>query len=141
MTSNSTSISSSARRENFCNLQPTEIPRPRISGLEFIPTRGRLGFYKCVKNSLPATPRRPVLSEDVFTIPAPDYDDPPNVPQSPSKDNCSSAKSHPHLSSTPSHQGCNERNKTKGNAAINVGQQHNHQHKKDSKFKEKSTKL
>lgn len=35
-----------AVRDSLCNLEPVQIPRPQISGLQFIPTRGRLGFYK-----------------------------------------------------------------------------------------------
>lgn len=34
-----------AVRDSLCNMEPVHIPRPQISGLQFIPTRGRLGFY------------------------------------------------------------------------------------------------
>uniref|UniRef100_A0A915AV60 Uncharacterized protein n=1 Tax=Parascaris univalens TaxID=6257 RepID=A0A915AV60_PARUN len=64
----------SATRDTFCNLQRMEIPRPQISGLEFVPTRGRLGFYKSIQKSIPTAPRRPPLSEVHFTAPPPDYD-------------------------------------------------------------------
>ncbi|VDN07457.1 unnamed protein product [Thelazia callipaeda] len=85
-----------AVRDSLCNLEPIQIPRPQISGLQFIPTRGRLGFYKealyyslntLFKNHetdikifytirrdgenygvemKPIGPRRPVLSQELF---------------------------------------------------------------------------
>lgn len=35
-----------AMRDTLCKLRPIEIPRPKYSGLQFISTRGRLGFYQ-----------------------------------------------------------------------------------------------
>ncbi|VDM46631.1 unnamed protein product [Toxocara canis] len=58
-------------------MQRMEIPRPQISGLEFVPTRGRLGFYKSIQKSMPTAPRRPPLSEVHFSAPPPDYDPTP----------------------------------------------------------------
>uniref|UniRef100_A0A0N4ZR25 Homeobox protein 2-like n=1 Tax=Parastrongyloides trichosuri TaxID=131310 RepID=A0A0N4ZR25_PARTI len=36
-------------RDTLCNLKPLGIPRPTINGLKFIPTKGRMGFYKTIK--------------------------------------------------------------------------------------------
>uniref|UniRef100_A0A914ZDE3 Uncharacterized protein n=1 Tax=Parascaris univalens TaxID=6257 RepID=A0A914ZDE3_PARUN len=60
-----------AVRDTLCNLRPLEIPRPHISGLQFIPTRGRLGFYKSIRREgaqygiqiKPSGPRRPALAD------------------------------------------------------------------------------
>ncbi|MFH4979183.1 hypothetical protein AB6A40_005892 [Gnathostoma spinigerum] len=38
-----------AVRDALCNIQPLEIPRPQVSGLQFIPTRGRQGFYRSIR--------------------------------------------------------------------------------------------
>ncbi|CAD5228756.1 unnamed protein product [Bursaphelenchus okinawaensis] len=39
-------------RENLLKfeLRPMEIPRPKCAGMEFVPTIGRQGFYKSVRN-------------------------------------------------------------------------------------------
>ncbi|VDN84131.1 unnamed protein product [Brugia pahangi] len=63
-----------AVRDSLCNMEPVQIPRPQISGLQFIPTRGRLGFYATIRRDgekygvgmKPIGPRRPVLSESLF---------------------------------------------------------------------------
>ncbi|KAI6190745.1 hypothetical protein M3Y97_00152000 [Aphelenchoides bicaudatus] len=49
--------------------RPVEIPRPKCHGLEFVPTRGRHGFYKSIRNEghkyglqiKSMGPRRPAL--------------------------------------------------------------------------------
>ncbi|EFO24341.1 hypothetical protein LOAG_04144 [Loa loa] len=64
-----------AVRDSLCNMEPVQIPRPQISGLQFIPTRGRLGFYATIRRDgekygvgmKPIGPRRPVLSDGLFT--------------------------------------------------------------------------
>lgn len=33
-------------RDSLCDLRPIEIPRPKFSGMQFISTRGRYGFYQ-----------------------------------------------------------------------------------------------
>uniref|UniRef100_A0A8R1TQ72 Uncharacterized protein n=1 Tax=Onchocerca volvulus TaxID=6282 RepID=A0A8R1TQ72_ONCVO len=63
-----------AVRDSLCNMEPVQIPRPQISGLQFIPTRGRLGFYATIRRDgekfgvgmKPIGPRRPALSDDLF---------------------------------------------------------------------------
>ncbi|VDM16365.1 unnamed protein product [Wuchereria bancrofti] len=63
-----------AVRDSLCNMEPVQIPRPQISGLQFIPTRGRLGFYATIRRDgekygvgmKPIGPRRPVLSDSLF---------------------------------------------------------------------------
>uniref|UniRef100_A0A183VF87 IRS-type PTB domain-containing protein n=1 Tax=Toxocara canis TaxID=6265 RepID=A0A183VF87_TOXCA len=60
-----------AVRDTLCNLRPLEIPRPHIPGLQFIPTRGRLGFYRSIRREgaqygiqiKAAGPRRPALAD------------------------------------------------------------------------------
>uniref|UniRef100_A0A915PPZ2 Uncharacterized protein n=1 Tax=Setaria digitata TaxID=48799 RepID=A0A915PPZ2_9BILA len=62
-------------RDSLCNMEPVQIPRPQISGLQFIPTRGRLGFYATIRRDgekygvemKPIGPRRPVLTNGLFT--------------------------------------------------------------------------
>lgn len=36
-------------RENFCNMQPMRIPRPKFTGMEFVKTTGRLGYYTSIR--------------------------------------------------------------------------------------------
>ncbi|KAM3727586.1 Uncharacterized protein ACO02O_04240 [Dirofilaria immitis] len=63
-----------AVRDSLCNMEPIQIPRPQISGLQFIPTRGRLGFYATIRRDgekygvgvKPIGPRRPALSDILF---------------------------------------------------------------------------
>ncbi|VDO43252.1 unnamed protein product [Onchocerca flexuosa] len=63
-----------AVRDSLCNMEPVQIPRPQISGLQFIPTRGRLGFYATIRRDgekygvgmKSIGPRRPTLSDDLF---------------------------------------------------------------------------
>ncbi|CAG9531232.1 unnamed protein product [Cercopithifilaria johnstoni] len=63
-----------AVRDSLCNMEPVQIPRPQISGLQFIPTRGRLGFYASIRRDgekygveiKPIGPRRPLLSDGLF---------------------------------------------------------------------------
>ncbi|VDN44675.1 unnamed protein product [Gongylonema pulchrum] len=63
-----------AVRDSLCNLEPVQIPRPQISGLQFIPTRGRLGFYKSIHRDgekygvgiKTIGPRRPPLADVCF---------------------------------------------------------------------------
>ncbi|VDK75098.1 unnamed protein product [Litomosoides sigmodontis] len=72
-----------AMRDSLCNMEPVQIPRPQISGLQFIPTRGRLGFYATIcrdgeKYGVEIKrigPRRPVLSDGLFA-------DDGNIPKS-----------------------------------------------------------
>ncbi|KAL3990426.1 hypothetical protein ACH3XW_31725 [Acanthocheilonema viteae] len=72
-----------AVRDSLCNMEPVQIPRPQISGLQFIPTRGRLGFYATIRRDgekygveiKPIGPRRPVLSDGLFI-------DDSNIPKS-----------------------------------------------------------
>uniref|UniRef100_A0A0N5BG37 Homeobox protein 2-like n=1 Tax=Strongyloides papillosus TaxID=174720 RepID=A0A0N5BG37_STREA len=42
-------MSTTGFRDTLCNLKPLGIPRPTIKGLKFIPTKGRMGFYKTIK--------------------------------------------------------------------------------------------
>uniref|UniRef100_A0A0N5AAN7 MBD domain-containing protein n=1 Tax=Syphacia muris TaxID=451379 RepID=A0A0N5AAN7_9BILA len=60
-----------AVRDTLCNLRPLEIPRPHVPGFQFIPTRGRQGFYKSIRRDgaqygihiKPMGPRRPTLAD------------------------------------------------------------------------------
>lgn len=36
-------------REAFCNMQPMRIPRPKFTGMEFVKTSGRLGYYTSIR--------------------------------------------------------------------------------------------
>ncbi|KAF8381201.1 hypothetical protein PRIPAC_70343 [Pristionchus pacificus] len=59
------------------SITPLEIPRPKCHGMQFVPTRGRYGFYRTIRaegskygvSIKGMGPRRPVLSKDLFTRP------------------------------------------------------------------------
>uniref|UniRef100_A0A7E4VL56 Myozenin-3 n=1 Tax=Panagrellus redivivus TaxID=6233 RepID=A0A7E4VL56_PANRE len=36
-------------RDSFCELGNLQIPRPKCNGFQFVPTRGRMGFYRSIK--------------------------------------------------------------------------------------------
>ncbi|TKR82514.1 hypothetical protein L596_016231 [Steinernema carpocapsae] len=63
-----------AVRENFINLPPLEIPRPKCQGMQFINTRGRHGFYQSIRRNgaqyglqiKPMGPRRAALPDQSF---------------------------------------------------------------------------
>ncbi|KAK0405694.1 hypothetical protein QR680_018142 [Steinernema hermaphroditum] len=63
-----------AVRENFINLPPMEIPRPKCQGMQFITTRGRQGFYQSIRRTgaqyglqiKPMGPRRAALPDQSF---------------------------------------------------------------------------
>ncbi|KAK5980025.1 hypothetical protein GCK32_000126 [Trichostrongylus colubriformis] len=65
-------------RDSLCDLGRMEIPRPQFRGMQFIATRGKLGFYKTIRESgskyglqvRPQGPRRPVLNNDIFLKPS-----------------------------------------------------------------------
>ncbi|KAK6031000.1 hypothetical protein OSTOST_02852 [Ostertagia ostertagi] len=65
-------------RDNLCDLGRMEIPRPQFHGMQFIATRGKLGFYKTIRENgskygvqvRAQGPRRPVLSNDIFLKPS-----------------------------------------------------------------------
>uniref|UniRef100_A0A914EAX0 Uncharacterized protein n=1 Tax=Acrobeloides nanus TaxID=290746 RepID=A0A914EAX0_9BILA len=60
-----------AVRDSLCNIGPLEIPRPKCEGFQFIPTRGRMGFYRSIKRDggkyglkiNTQGPRRPALPD------------------------------------------------------------------------------
>jgi len=64
-----------AVRDSLCNMQPMQIPRPKCSGMEFVQTRGRQGFYLSLRRKggafgiqpLIQGPRRPALA-NLFEI-------------------------------------------------------------------------
>ncbi len=60
-------------RDSFCNLQPSQlrIPRPTFTGMQFVQTRGRQGYYLTTRRGDPwggvnAQSRRPLLSDIRF---------------------------------------------------------------------------
>ncbi|VDM76362.1 unnamed protein product [Strongylus vulgaris] len=61
-------------RDSLCDLGRMEIPRPQFNGMQFVATRGKLGFYKTIRENggkygiqvKPQGPRRPALSSDVY---------------------------------------------------------------------------
>ncbi|XGW33336.1 hypothetical protein V3C99_017631 [Haemonchus contortus] len=65
-------------RDSLCDLGRMEIPRPQFHGMQFIATRGKLGFYKTIRENgskygvqvRPQGPRRPVLNNDIFQKPS-----------------------------------------------------------------------
>ncbi|VDK46320.1 unnamed protein product [Anisakis simplex] len=98
-----------AVRDTLCNLRPLEIPRPHIPGLQFIPTRGRLGFYKSIRRDgaqfglqiKPMGPRRPALADACW--------DPPVNASKQSNPETSSRRSNPDASKQLNEQSCGER--------------------------------
>uniref|UniRef100_A0A914XVW0 Uncharacterized protein n=1 Tax=Panagrolaimus superbus TaxID=310955 RepID=A0A914XVW0_9BILA len=36
-------------RDSLCNIGAVQIPRPKCAGFQFVPTRGRMGFYRSIK--------------------------------------------------------------------------------------------
>uniref|UniRef100_A0A915DBL9 Uncharacterized protein n=1 Tax=Ditylenchus dipsaci TaxID=166011 RepID=A0A915DBL9_9BILA len=42
-------MTTTAVRDTLCSLRPMEIPRPKCAGFQFVPTRGRMGFYMSIK--------------------------------------------------------------------------------------------
>ncbi|CAD6189071.1 unnamed protein product [Caenorhabditis auriculariae] len=66
-----------AIRDNLCDLGRMEIPRPKCTGMQFVATRGRQGFYRTIRENgakyglqiKPQGPRRPQLSSDLFHRP------------------------------------------------------------------------
>ncbi|VDL69487.1 unnamed protein product [Nippostrongylus brasiliensis] len=65
-------------RDSLCDLGRMEIPRPQFHGMQFVATRGKLGFYKTIRENgskyglqvKAQGPRRPVLSNDIFLRPS-----------------------------------------------------------------------
>lgn len=59
-------------RDSFCNLEANKlrIPRPSFTGMQFIQTRGRQGYYMSTRRRDPwgsnPQPKRPLLSELSF---------------------------------------------------------------------------
>ncbi|KIH68593.1 hypothetical protein ANCDUO_01067 [Ancylostoma duodenale] len=61
-------------RDNLCDLGRMEIPRPQFHGMQFVATRGKLGFYKTIRENgskygihvKSQGPRRPALNNDIF---------------------------------------------------------------------------
>ncbi|VDP02760.1 unnamed protein product [Heligmosomoides polygyrus] len=61
-------------RDSLCDLGRMEIPRPQFHGMQFVATRGKLGFYKTIRENgskygvqiKAQGPRRPILSNDIF---------------------------------------------------------------------------
>ncbi|CAB3400629.1 unnamed protein product [Caenorhabditis bovis] len=72
---NSTNMA--AIRDNLCELGRLEIPRPKCTGMQFIATRGRQGFYRTIRENgakyglqiKPQGPKRPQLSSELFSRP------------------------------------------------------------------------
>lgn len=64
-------------RDSLCDLGRMEIPRPQFHGMQFVATRGKLGFYKTIRENgskygvqiKAQGPRRPILSNDIFLRP------------------------------------------------------------------------
>ncbi|KAI6174373.1 hypothetical protein M3Y98_01183100 [Aphelenchoides besseyi] len=60
---------------------PMEIPRPKCNGMTFVPTVGRRGFYKSIRNEghkygvaiKPSGPRRPTLPTADFWTPPTEF--------------------------------------------------------------------
>ncbi|GMR32806.1 hypothetical protein PMAYCL1PPCAC_03001 [Pristionchus mayeri] len=71
-------MDSSSSVDLLQSITPLEIPRPKCHGMQFVPTRGRYGFYRTIRaegskygvSIKGMGPRRPVLSKDLFTRPA-----------------------------------------------------------------------
>ncbi|GMT03939.1 hypothetical protein PENTCL1PPCAC_26113, partial [Pristionchus entomophagus] len=70
-------MDSSSGVDLYASLTPLEIPRPKCHGMQFVPTRGRYGFYRTIRaegskygvSIKGMGPRRPVLSKDLFQRP------------------------------------------------------------------------
>ncbi|EYC40842.1 hypothetical protein Y032_0594g423 [Ancylostoma ceylanicum] len=78
-------------RDNLCDLGRMEIPRPQFHGMQFVATRGKLGFYKTIRENggkygiqvKSQGPRRPALSNDIFVRPPPvSMEERPRMPRS-----------------------------------------------------------
>jgi hypothetical protein len=65
-------------RDSLCNIGAVQIPRPKCAGFQFVPTRGRMGFYRSIKRDghkygidikNERGPRRPQLPDAGFWTP------------------------------------------------------------------------
>jgi|UniRef100_A0AC35FQM8 hypothetical protein len=65
-------------RDSLCNIGAVQIPRPKCAGFQFVPTRGRMGFYRSIKRDghkygiemkNERGPRRPQLPDAGFWAP------------------------------------------------------------------------
>jgi len=57
-------------REYLCKLEPMRIPRPKCSGMEFVQTKGRQGFYLSLRRKEQKNQHTP-LSAITFAPPIP----------------------------------------------------------------------
>ncbi len=66
-------VSTKARLlESICSLQPLRIPRPQCTGMEWVPTRGRQGYYLSTRRrdyGNNGQPKRPPLAGLFESIP------------------------------------------------------------------------
>ncbi|CAI4228526.1 unnamed protein product [Auanema sp. JU1783] len=82
-------------RDSICQMGRMEIPRPEFKGMQFVATRGKMGFYRTIRANgaqyglqmKQQPPRRPALSSSLFqrpdTVKEEDSDDTISPPPTP----------------------------------------------------------